>query len=156
MSGNTHPFTPRPGQVDFTHIRFAPVINCVLRHDGKILVVKRGSDVGFYPGCWNGISGFLDDARSFEEKVKDEIQEEVGIEARNITAIIRGPIFHQEESRYRKTWIVHPVLVDLLTDIVSLDWEASEYRWINPEEARTLQLLPGFERVLGALLPENN
>lgn len=148
MSKQAKPFTPRPGQIDYTHARFAPVINCVLRYNGKILVVKRGEGVGFYPGFWNGISGFLDDERSFEKKVRDEIKEEVGIEARDILAITRGAIFHREEPEYNKTWIVHPVLVDVLTDTVMLDWEAAEYRWIDPSEAGTLDLLPGFDKVL--------
>ena len=144
------PFIPSPGQIDYTHARFAPVINCVLRHDGKILLVRRSDNMHFYPGYWNGVSGFLDDKRSFEEKVKDELNEELGMEAKNIIAITRGPIFHREEPEYEKTWIVHPVLVDVATDSVTLDWEASEYRWIDPSEARALPLLPGFETVLAS------
>lgn len=111
-------------------------------------MVKRGKDVGFYPGYWNGISGFLDDARSFEEKVKDELKEEVGAEEKDIITITRGAIFHQEEPEYKKTWIVHPVLIDVATDAVMLDWEATEYRWIDPKDADTLNLLLGFDRVL--------
>ncbi len=97
MSKNGKPFTPRPGQVDYTHARFAPVINCVLRHNGKVLVVKRSSTLNFYPGLWNGISGFLDDDKTLEEKVKEELREEAGIEAGSIRTITLGAIFHQKE-----------------------------------------------------------
>ena len=148
MSENANPFAPRPGQVDYTHARFAPVINCILRHKGKILLVKRSSTLNFYPGLWNGISGFLDDDKTLEEKVKEELKEEAGIEAGSIRAITLGTIFHQEEPEYKKTWIVHAVLVDVATDAVKLDWEAMEYYWIDPEETDTLDLLPGFEKVL--------
>ena len=72
-------FTPKPGQVDYTNIRRAPVINCVLRYGDKILLVKRSAELRLYPNYWNGISGFLDDDRSVLEKVKDEIREETGI-----------------------------------------------------------------------------
>lgn len=73
-------FKPKPGQVDFTNIRWAPVINCVVKHQDKILLVKRSKELNLYPGYWNGISGFLDDQRSLTEKVEEEIKEELGIE----------------------------------------------------------------------------
>ena len=38
-------FQPKPGQVDFTNIRYAPVANCVLFNEGKILLVKRSDEV---------------------------------------------------------------------------------------------------------------
>lgn len=141
-------FQPKPGQTDFTNIRYAPVVNCVLFHEGKILLVKRSSDLKFYPNVWNGISGFLDDEKSFDEKVKEEILEEVGVTEENIISIRRGEIFHQEELAYGKTWIVHPVLVEVNTDAVTLDWESQQYRWLSIDEAKTLDLLPGFDEVL--------
>ena len=144
-------FKLKPGQVDYTHARWAPVINCVLRHKNKILVVQRSKELNFYPGYWNGISGFLDDQRSLEEKVKDELSEELGVPARKIKRIRLGEIFNQEAPKYKKTWIVHPVLVEVTTDKIKLDWEARNYQWIKLSEARKLKLLPGFDQVLKRL-----
>lgn len=141
-------FKPKPGQIDFTHARFAPVINCVLAYRGKILVVRRSRPLNLYPGYWNGISGFLDDARSLGEKVRDELREEVGIYSKDIISIRLGQIFLQEAPKYKKTWIVHPVLVRVRTTRVKLDWEASAYRWVSPREVQRMKLLPGFARVL--------
>ena len=141
-------FQPKLGQTDFTNIRYAPVVNCVLIHEGKILLVKRSGDLNFYPNVWNGISGFLDDEKSFDEKVKEEIAEEVGITEENIISIRRGEIFHQDEPNYRKTWIVHPVLVEVKTSAVTLDWEAQRHRWLSVSEVKVLDLLPGFDEVL--------
>lgn len=141
-------FHPKPGQTDFTNIRYAPVVNCVLFHEGKILLVKRGSDLKFYPDVWNGISGFLDDGKSFDEKVREEILEETGLLEENIVSIWRGEIFHQDEPGYEKTWIVHPVLIEVNTDAIILDWEAQRHRWLSIGEARTMDLLPGFGDVL--------
>ncbi len=149
-------FKPQKGQVDYTHIRYAPVINCVLRNNNKILIVQRSSHMRLYPGFWNGISGFLDDQRSIEEKVYDELREELGIHSSDITTIYRGSVFDQEESAYNKTWIVHPVLVDVKTDKIKLDWEAQNYKWIQVEEIRKFDLLPGFDQVLKVLLNKNS
>lgn len=65
--------TPKPGQVDYTNIRYAPVVNIVVTHAGKILLVQRSKNMRLYPGFWNGVSGFLDYAKSIWEKVREEL-----------------------------------------------------------------------------------
>ena len=139
-------------RINYTNIRYAPVINCVVRHGDTILIVQRSSKMRLYPNFWNGISGFLDDRKNIEEKVKEELEEELGIKAGDIVSIHRGQVFDQEEEKYNKTWIVHPILVDVKTDNVKLDWEAQNYKWIKVEEAKAFDLLPGFDKVIESLL----
>ncbi len=146
-------FIPKPGQSDYTNAARAPVINCVVQYREKILLVQRSSDLRFHPDYWNGISGFLDDDKSVEAKAEEELQEELGIAKVDIVSIAPGEVFEQEESEYNKTWIVHPVLVVVRTDALKLDWEAKSYEWVLPAEAKTFNLLPGFERVLESVLP---
>ncbi|MEK7158015.1 MAG: DUF3850 domain-containing protein [Patescibacteria group bacterium] len=141
-------FYPKIGQVDYTHARYAPVINCVVQYQDYILLVQRSASLRFYPNVWNGISGFLDDERSIEDKAREELREELGIASKDIVSIRRGDIFDQEEEQYRKTWIVHPILVEVKTNVVKLDWEAQRYQWVRPEDIKTFDLLPGFDRVL--------
>ena len=144
-------FKPKPGQIDFTNARFAPVINCVLRYQKKILIVQRSAGLKFYPGYWNGVSGFLDDKKSLEQKIQEELREERGVAKKNIIRFRMGDIFHQEELKYKKTWIVHPILVDVATDVIKLDWEAQKYEWIKLTEVKKFLLLPGFDEVLKKL-----
>ena len=145
-------FIAKLGQVDYTNVRYSPVINCVLRHNGKILLVKRSEGMRLYPGYWNGISGFLDDDRTIEDKVKDELQEELGLTNKDIVSVTRGVFFETEDESCNKVWIVHPVLVDVSTGAVTLDWEAEKYQWIELSKITTLKLLSGFEKVLKSLL----
>jgi len=149
---NQKKFKPRKGQTDFTNVRWAPVVNCVLKYKDKILVVERNKNLRLYPGYWNGISGFLDDNKSLKEKVYEELEEEVGLKKKDVLSINPGPIFDQEESKYKKTWIVHPVLVEVKTNKIKLDWEAKNYKWLKPTEANKLKLLPGFDSVLKILI----
>lgn len=144
-------FKLKPGQVDYTYARWVPVINCVLKHKNKILVVQRSKELNFYPGYWNGISGFLDDDRSLSQKVSDELKEELGMPKIKINRILPGEIFDQEEPKYKKTWIVHPVLVEVKTDKIKLDWEARNHKWLTLQEVKKLKLLPGFDEVLRRL-----
>ena len=104
-----------------------------------------------YPRYWNGISGFLDDKRNLKEKVRDELREEIGIKKKDIASIRLGRIFDQEAPKYKKTWIVHPVLVIVKTNKIKLDWEAEDYKWIKPRGAKKFKLLPGFGLVLKSL-----
>ncbi len=150
----TDKFKPKPSQIDYTKMRWAPVINCVVRYRGKILLVRRDRRLKLYPGYWNGISGFLDDKKSLKDKVKEELGEEIGLKPGNVMAIKVGNIFHQDEPKYKKTWIVHPILVTVNTDRIRLDWEAENYRWVEPGQAKKFKLLPGFIRVLKTLMPK--
>ncbi len=145
---NMEEFKPKPGQVDFAHIRWAPVINYVVRYKGKMLLVRRSKDLHFYPGYWNGVSGFLDDKKSLKQKVEEEIREELGISRTHIRKISFGAIFHQDAPKYKKTWIVHPVLVEVDIDKIQLDREGVEYQWGTFLEIQKLRLLPGLSRVI--------
>jgi isopentenyldiphosphate isomerase len=144
-------FKLKPGQIDYTNARWSPVINCVLKYKDKILVVQRSKELNFYPGYWNGISGFLDDQRSLKQKVQDELKEELGISKTKIGKIILGEIFDQDEPKYKKTWIVHPIFVEVKTDKIRLDWESRNYKWLTLEGVKKIKLLPGFDEVLKRL-----
>ena len=145
-------FVPKDGQVDFTHARYSPVVNCVVEHDGKILLVKRNSGMRLYPSLWNGISGFLDDQKSVEEKVQEELSEEVGIKPADIQKISVGPVLVQEDTKLGRTWIVFPVHVVVAANKYKLDpAEASEAKWLSLTDARKLKLMPGFAEVLGSI-----
>ncbi len=144
-------FEPKDGQVDFTNARYCPVINCVVEHEGKILLVKRSKSLRLYPSYWNGISGFLDDGLGLEDKAKQELAEELGIRADKIQKITQSPVLIQETLEYKKTWIVFPMHVVIATDHYKLDEEASEAKWVTLEQARGLKLLPGFSEILDAI-----
>lgn len=144
-------FKPAQGQTDYANIHWCPVINCVLEFKGKILIVQRSKKLNFYPGYWNGISGFLDDNKTIEEKIKVEIAEELNLSPQSIRAIQIGEIFHQKAPKYDKTWIVHPVLVKISSNQIKIDWEAQAFKWIDIGEAAKFKLLPGFNKVLKAV-----
>lgn len=141
-------FKIKKNQTDYTDIHWAPVINCVLFFEGTILILQRSNELNFYPGHWNGVSGFLDDKKSLNEKVKNEILEEVGIGEENIEKIELGKIFHQSAPKYKKTWIVHPILVRVKSNEIKLNWEAKNHQWIKIEDVNKYKLLPGFEGVI--------
>jgi NADH pyrophosphatase NudC (nudix superfamily) len=142
-------FIPKPGQVDYTHIRYAPVINVIVTHGGRVLLAQRSSDMRLYPSHWSGISGFLDDAKSIEEKVAEELREEMAIEEDVLVSVTRGQPLLQEAPQYHKTWLVVPVLAVVRTENFTLNWEAQKARWFALDELHEVELLPGFSEVIG-------
>jgi len=141
-------FVPKAGQVDYTFIRYCPTVNCVVVYQGKILMVKRSSGMRLYPNLWNGIAGFLDDELSVIQKAKEELLEELNIGAAQIESIRRGRVLTTESKVYKKTWIIFPVLVTVKTDTFKLDYEAQAAKWIEPKKALSLNLVPGFDKIL--------
>lgn len=146
-------FLPKPGQVDYTEIRFAPALNVVVTRGGKVLLAKRSADRRLYPGLWATVDGFLDDNKSIEEKTYEELAEEVGIRAADVASLERGrPHIHEDEA-IGKTWLVVPVLAYVTTDRFTLDWEASEARWIDPETIAALNLAPSTLQSISQFFP---
>jgi 8-oxo-dGTP pyrophosphatase MutT (NUDIX family) len=141
-------FVARPGQVDYTHVRYAPVLNALVVCQGKVLLLQRSSGMRSYPNCWCGISGYLDDNRSVEDKVRQEMQEEVGITDDRVLAMERGTVLLQEAPECDKSWLVVPVLVRVKGAEYRLDWESQAAGWFSLSEALVLDLLPGFEAVI--------
>ena len=146
-------FIPKRGQVDYTNIRYAPALDIVVEHKGKILLAKRSADRRLYPNCWATIDGFLDDSKSIEEKAYEELREEIGLSARQVTSLTRGQVLIHEDDKIGKTWLVVPVLARVKTKAFILDWEASEAGWFDPKDAGKLDLLPGTLAVIEQFFP---
>jgi 8-oxo-dGTP pyrophosphatase MutT (NUDIX family) len=141
-------FVPRPGQVDYTQIRYAPVLNAVVVCRGKVLLLQRSSGMRSYPNHWCGVSGYLDDDRPVEDKARQEMLEEVGITTSEILSMERGTVLLQEAPEYGKSWLVVPVLVRVRDERYRLDWESRAAGWFSMLTAMNLPLLPGFDAVI--------
>jgi translation initiation factor 2B subunit (eIF-2B alpha/beta/delta family) len=108
-----------------------PVVTVFLRHRGEVLLLRRGEDVGSYPGRWGAVAGHVehDDPRA---AALDEIEEETGLAERDVTLVREGPAFVVEDEEYGTRWRVHPFLFDAETREVALNWETAEAEWTAP------------------------
>lgn len=147
-------FTPKPGQVDYTDIRYAPTVNIVVTFNGKIFCVQRSAEMRLYPNYWDWVCGFLDDNKSIEEKVYEELDEELAIGPGDVQSLTRGEPWIDEAPEYNKTWLIVPVLVKVKTDKFNLNWEAQQSGWFAPHELKKLDLVPGSLRTVAQFFPE--
>jgi len=141
------------GRVDYTHSEKAPVINCFVKYHDKVLLLKRSDKVLVYKEKWNSVGGFLDDHKSAEEKSLEEVEEELGIPRKEVKDIRTIPAYEYYDAMINRTWIIHPVLVELRhLPKLKLDWEHTDYRWISPEEINKYDIVPDLDKVLSKLL----
>ena len=55
----------------------------------------------------------------------------------------------------RTCWLVHPFLFDVgEVDLIHLDWESTELRWVTPEELGDYPTVPALAAALAACLRE--
>ncbi len=131
------------------------VVTCLLEHDGKILLLKRSNQVGTYRGLWGGVAGYVEELEDPYDTAIKEILEETGVDINSVELVRKGnPIeFSDTYDGTRYNWIVYPFLFHLQAkELVHLDWEHEEYRWVHPSEVRKLVTVPGLDEVVTQLL----
>ena len=74
--GTERPACPQCGRVVFYDPKVAAV--CVIARDGKILMIRRGTDTGY--GLWSLPGGFVDRGEVVETAAAREAWEETGLE----------------------------------------------------------------------------
>lgn len=131
------------------------VVTCILEHDGKILLFKRSNQVGTYRGLWGGVAGYVEELEDPYDTAIKEIRQEAGIELDALELVRKGnPIEISDTYEGRRyNWIVYPFLFHIQAkELVRIDWEHEEYRWVHPSEVRKLQTVPGLDEVVMELL----
>lgn len=138
------------GRIDYSSSDKASVLTCFVKYKDKILLLKRSDKVSNYQGLWNTVAGYLDEFKPLEEKAREELQEELGITADMIKKIKLGEPYEFEDKKINKTWIIFPVLVELNKEpVIKLDWEHTEYKWIDSADLKKFDIVPNLEETWG-------
>ena len=141
------------GRIDYSTSDKAPVLNCFVKFENQVLILRRGDKVRAYRGLWNSIGGYLDEFCLLEEKVLEELREELGIMPDLIFQMKTGNPFEFNDKDIQKIWLIFPILVELKSKPeIKLDWEHTDFRWIFPEDLKSFDIMPGLERILASVL----
>ena len=145
----------------YLHYR-SPVINAFVQHQGKILILKRSLEVSTHRGVWDCVGGYLktDLGKDGELKVKEnpkqralhEIGEELGIPARDLKLVKKLEPFEADDKEEDKVWLSHMFLFEAKNKKVKLDWEHTDYKWIDPKDLKKYKHLPDLAKNLKKLL----
>ena len=139
------------GRIDYSDSQIAPVVNIVVYWNDTILLLKRSEKVNSYKGKWNTLGGYLDEIRPVQEKVFEELREELSI-AHPDAEISFGESYEFHDESIGKIWIVCPVLCTFAEKPeIRIDWEHTEYRWIHPEEIERFDAVPRLKEIFQRL-----
>ncbi len=141
------------GRINYHNAEKAAVLTCFVKFKDKILILKRSDKVWTYKGKWNTVAGYLDDFKPIRQKALEELNEETGIQEKDILKIEICEPFEFIDEKIKRTWLVHPLLAELKQKPeIKLDFEHTEFKWISPEEIKDFDIVPdmakGLKRVL--------
>ena len=134
-------------------MRSTKIVTSFIKDNEKLLILKRSDKVKSMKGLWAGISGIIEKNEEPLKRAKIEIFEEVGITEDKITLVrsveemrINSPQYENHE------WEIFPFLFEAKNPIIKLNWENSEFKWINKEELENYDTVPSLQKVLFNLL----
>lgn len=132
-----------------------PVVTVFLRNRGDVLLLRRSADVGSYPGRWGAVAGHVEQ-NDPEASARQEIEEETGLRAPDVTLVRRGSPFTVNDEDRGTPWHVHPFLFDTSTRSVETNWETETAEWASPTVLLRRETVPdlwsSYRRVAPSLL----
>ena len=139
------------GQVELAGVDPVRVVTVFLsRADGRVLLLRRSEQVGTFRGRWAAVSGFLEDATPLEQ-AKREVREEVGLDLGAQPPARAGRVVYARDGP--RVFEVHPFRFDVGPFEVRIDWEHTEFEWVEPDELRRRATVPKLWEVWRAVAP---
>ena len=134
-------------------MRSTKIVTSFIRDNQKLLILKRSDKVKSMKGLWAGISGIIEKNEEPLKRAKIEIFEEVGITEELITLVKTSEEMRINSPQYENhEWEIFPFLFEAKNPIIKLNWENSEFKWINIEELENYETVPSLQKVLLNLL----
>ena len=130
-------------------MHYTKIVTSFLKNNNKILILKRSNTVKSMKGLWAGVSGIIEKDEDPLYRAKIEIFEEVGLEEKNIKLLKSSEQIIVESPQYRNhKWKIFPFLFETKNNEVKLNWENSEFKWIEPDDLKEFETVPNLEEIL--------
>lgn len=137
------------------------VVTGILVKDGKFLIVKRADWEKAFPGRWTVPGGKLEVLdyvlrekdtphhwyNVFEDLVKREVREEVGLEIKDI-GYVTSMVYLRED---KIPCIIVSLWAEPVGEDVRLCSALTDFKWVNLEEAKNFDLIEGIYEELEIL-----
>ncbi|MDP6303489.1 MAG: NUDIX domain-containing protein, partial [Candidatus Nitrosopelagicus sp.] len=103
-------------------------------------------------GLWSGVSGIIENNETPIDRAKIEIFEEVGIKEKEIRLINKLEKMKIQSQQYKNhEWEIFPFLFETKNESIELNWENSEFKWIEIDEINNFSTVPSLDKVLTRL-----
>ena len=134
-------------------MRSTKIVTSFIKDNEKLLILKRSDEVKTMKGLWAGISGIIEKNEEPLKRAKIEIFEEVGIIEDEITLVKSAEEMRINSPQYQNhEWEIFPFLFEAKNPTIKLNWENSDFKWIEIDELENYETVPSLEKVLFNLL----
>jgi 8-oxo-dGTP pyrophosphatase MutT (NUDIX family) len=134
-------------------MRSTKIVTSFIRDNEKLLILKRSEKVKSMKGLWAGVSGIIEKNEEPLQRAKIEIFEEVGVTEDKITLVKSAEEMRINSPQYENhEWEIFPFLFEAKKPTITLNWENSEFKWIDIKELENYETVPSLEKVLFNLL----
>ena len=134
-------------------MRSTKIVTSFIRNNNKLLILKRSDKVKTMKGLWAGISGIIENDEEPLKRAKIEIFEEVGITEDKVILVKSADRMRVSSPQYENhEWEIYPFLFEANNPRIKLNWENSQFEWIDIEELENYQTVPSLQKVLFNLL----
>ncbi|WP_420544931.1 NUDIX domain-containing protein [Nitrosopumilus sp.] len=134
-------------------MRSTKIVTSFITNKDKVLLLKRSNKVKTMKGMWAGVSGIIEKNEDPLCRAKIEIFEEIGIVEEKITLLKTSEKLRVSSPQYQNhEWEIFPFLFGTEDPTIKLNWENSEYRWIDANEITNYETVPSLQKVLFNLL----
>ena len=135
-------------------MRYTNIVTSIIKYQEKILLLKRSNKVKTMKNVWSGVSGIIEnDDESPLSRAKIEIFEEIGVAEKNIELLKSNPQTKIDSPQYKNhTWNIFPFMFKVETPEIKLNWENSEFVWIDPNDIIDYKTVPALKQILFDLL----
>src|SRR3989344_6739752 len=125
------------GRINYAGSARAAVLTCHVKCADEILMLKRSDFVGNNKGAWTIISGYIDEPKPLRQKVLEELAEETGITESGMVSLKLCQPYAREYAEPAKTLVICPALAEFdCKPEIKLNWEHTEYKWMQIEEVK--------------------
>ena len=138
---------------DSSHKKPSMVVTSVLKNQNEVLVLRRSKEVKTMQEKWAGVSGYLEKNEDLLSRALIEIYEETRI---NKDELVLRKIFDRSNVQIHNELMINiqPFCFVSSTRKVVLDWEHSDYYWINHKEINNFDFVPRFKHIISRCFEE--
>ena len=134
-------------------MRSTRIITAFIKNNKKILILKRSNKVRSMKGLWSAVSGIIENNENPTDRAKIEIYEELGIKKDKIILLKKLEKIKISSPQYEThEWEIFSYLFETKETEIKLNWENSNFRWIDFDDLKNYETVPSLEKILINLL----
>ncbi len=134
-------------------MRSTKIVTSFITNNDKFLLLKRSEKVKTMKGLWSGVSGIIEKNEEPLIRAKIEIFEELGIVGDKLKLLKSAEQIKVNSPQYENhQWEIFPFLFAAENPSIKLNWENSDYKWIEPKDLEKFETVPNLDKVLLNLL----